>query len=107
MGILASEIKQQVILTENNIQIKTFYILCCLNKNQIIDYSNISSFQVDIETTTNSEGKESKKNHIAYLDNSNKKEDLFAHNFALEEAEYFVYVANNFINQKKNMITMS
>ena len=41
-------IKQKVILTEDYIQIRSYYILCCLNKNEIHNYMNINNFQVDI-----------------------------------------------------------
>ena len=46
-GLLTFEIRQKVILAEDYIQIKTFYILCCLNKNEILNYMNLKSFQVE------------------------------------------------------------
>ena len=46
-GLLNFEIRQKVILAEDYIQIKTFYILCCLNKNEILNYMNLKSFQVE------------------------------------------------------------
>ena len=100
-------IKQKVILTEDYIQIISYYILCCLNKNEIHNYMNINNFQVDIQTSRDSEGEEIKTNHIVCLDIFNKKKYFFKNNFSLEEAEYFVYIVNDFINKKKNMITIS
>ena len=100
-------IKQKVILTEDYIQIRSYYILCCLNKNEIHNYMNINNFQVDIQTSRDSEGEEIKTNHIVCLDIFNKKKYFFKNNFSLEEAEYFVYIVNDFINKKKNMITIS
>ena len=100
-------IKQKVILTEDYIQVRSYYILCCLNKNEIHNYMNINNFQVDIQTSRDSEGEEIKTNHIVCLDIFNKKKYFFQNNFSLEEAEYFVYIVNDFINKKKNMITIS
>jgi len=100
-GILTYRIRQKVILTEDYIQIKAYYILCCLNKNEIHNYMNIKNFQVDKKTERNSEGDEIKINYIVCMDIFNKKNYFFDKNFSLEEAEYFVYIVNDFINKKK------
>jgi len=107
-GILTYKIRQKIILTEDYIQKKTYYLLCCLNKNETYNYKNIKNFQVDIQTKKNSEGDETKSNYIVFLDVYNNENYFFGHNFNLEEAEYFIYVVNNFINnRKKNKIAMS
>ena len=64
---------------------------------------NINSFQVDTQESGDQKGKDY---NIVYLDIYNKKNRLFDHNFELEEAEYFVYVVNGFINKKKNMVAI-
>ena len=97
-AILTYKIRQKVILTEDCIQKKTYYLLCCLNKNETYNYKNIKNFQVDIQTKKNSEGDETKSNYIVFLDAYNNMHFFFGHNFNLEEAEYFIYVVNNFIN---------
>ena len=97
-GCLCFTIRQKVILTEDYIQITNYHILCCFNK--IYNYKDIKCFEVDIRKKY--EGDDSvKKIFIVCLDNSNEKKYFFDHNFELEEAEYFVYVANGFINKKK------
>ena len=46
--------------------------------------------------------------HIICLDIFNQKKYIIIQSrFNLEEAEYLVYVVNDFINKKKNMITIS
>ena len=67
-AILIYKIRQKVILKEDCIQKKTYYLLCCLNKNEIYIYMNIKNFQVDIRTKKNSEGDETKSNYIVFLD---------------------------------------
>ena len=100
-------IRQKVILTEYNIQIKTYYLFFCFNSNKIYEYINIKGFQVDT-IETNGEKRTVKKDYkIICIDNSNEKMLFFEHNFELEEAEYFVYVVNDFINKKKNLPTLS
>ena len=61
-------IKQKVILEEYYIQIRAFYILCCLNKNSLYNYINIKSCKVDIETKRDSDGDEIKTFYILCLD---------------------------------------
>ena len=71
-GFLFSTVRQKVILTADYIQVKSYYILCFLNRSKIFNY------------------------------NSNKKENVFdIYNFGLEEAEYLVYVVNEYIKKKK------
>ncbi len=71
-GILTSIIRQKFIITDDYIQIKAYYILCCLNKNEIHNYMNIKNFQVDIQTKRNSDGDEIKINYIVCMDIFNK-----------------------------------
>ena len=101
-SFLFTPIRHKVFLTENYIQIKVYRILCCFNSDKTYDYININNFQVDIN-----EKKNGKDINIVYLDIYNKKKRLFDHNFESEEAEYFVYVVNGFINKKKNMMVLS
>ena len=100
-------IRQKVILTEYNIQIKTYYLFFCFNSNKIYEYINIKGFQVDTIETNGEKGTVKKDYKIICIDNSNEKMLFFEHNFELEEAEYFVYVVNDFINKKKNLPTLS
>ena len=101
------KISQKIILTEDYIQIQAFYILFCLNKNEIYNYMNIKSFQVEKEKVKY-EDRDVVHYHIICLDIFNQKKNILIYNcFGLEEAEYFVYVVNGFINKKKNMITIS
>ena len=104
---LTSIINLKIILRDDSIQIQTFYILSCLNKNEIYNYIDIKSFQVEIKSTTDSEGDTHKHIDIIYLDTFNQKKYLFSNGFDLEEAEYLVYVANDFINKRLNMIIIS
>ncbi len=68
---------------------------------------NIKSFQVEKEKVKYEDG-DVVHYHIICLDISNQKKYIIMYNsFDLEEAEYFVYVVNDFINKKKNMITIS
>ena len=102
LGFLCSIVRQKVILFEDYIQIKSYYILCCINSNKIYNYTDINSFQVDIIKEKNDDGVEVEKDiKIVCYNKFNEKKYFFAHNFGLEEAEYFVYVVNNFINMKK------
>ncbi len=50
-GLFKFKIRQKVILTEDYIQIKTFYILPCLNKNEIYNYMNLKKFKVEKVTS--------------------------------------------------------
>jgi hypothetical protein len=102
-GFLLIPLREKVILTENYIQIKSYRILCCFNSDKVYEYININSFQVDTQESSDKKGKDY---NIVYLDIYNKKNRLFDHNFELEEAEYFVYVVNGFINKKKNMVAI-
>ena len=72
-----------------------------------INYIDIKSFQIELKTTTDSEGDTHKLIDIIYLDTFNQKKYLFSNGFDLEEAEYLVYVANDFINKRLNMIIIS
>ena len=101
-SFLFTPIRHKVFLTENYIQIKVYRILCCFNSDKTYDYININNFQVDIN-----QKKGGSVTNIAYLDIYNKKNILFDHDFESEEAEYFVYVVNGFINKKKNMMVLS
>ena len=105
--ILNSKLKKKVILTEDYIQIKTFYLLCCRNNSEIYQYINIKSFQVEVEKKYDEDGGEQTYTNIVCLDNFNKKKYLFYFYRYLKEANYFVNVVNDFINKKKNMITIS
>ena len=106
-GLLAYKVRQKVILTEDYIQIKNYYILCCLNSNKKYNYTNIKNFEVEIKKEYD-EGREATSGpRIICWNNSNKKEYFFDHIFELEEAEYFVYVVNNLINKKKNLGTLN
>jgi len=98
IGCLCYTIRQKVILTEDYIQITNYHIFCCINK--IYNYKDIKSFEVDIRKEYEGGDLETKI-YIVCLDNSNEKKYFFDHNFKLEEAEYFVYVVNGFINKKK------
>ena len=98
--------RQNIIFTEDYVQIKTCYILFCHNKDKIYNYSNIKCFQLDKGTKRDEDGERIIIN-IVYLDNFNKKNYIFVQNFGLEEAEYFIFLANNFINKKNNMIAIS
>ena len=100
-------IRQKVILTEDNIQIKTYYLFFCFNSNKIYDYINLKGFQIDTIEANGEEGTVKKDYNIICIDNSNEKMRFFEHNFELEEAEYFVYVVNDFINKKKNLAIIS
>ena len=93
-GCLSYTIRQKVILTEDQIQIKNYHILCCINSNKIYNYTDIQGFQVDIVKGKNNI-------RIIWYDNINEKECCFDHNFGLEEAQYFVYVVNGFIKKNK------
>ena len=100
-GFLCYIVKQKIILTEDYIQIKNYHILCCINSNKKYNYIDIKSFEVDI-VKENVEGNIVTKGYnINCCYNSDEKECFFDHNFGLEEAEYFVYVVNGFINRKK------
>ena len=105
--ILNSKLKKKVILTEDCIQIKTFYLLCCRNNSEIYQYINIKSFQVEVEKKDDGDGGEITYTNIVCLDNFNKKNYLIYFNFYLEEATYFVNVVNDFISKKKDMIAIS
>ena len=65
---------------------------------------NSKYFQVETsnETEINKEF-----NRIVYFDINDKSEYFFNHNFEKEEAEYFVYVINGYINNNKNIIEIS
>ena len=104
--ILFTKLRQNIIFTEDYVQIKTCYVLFCHNKDKLYNYSNIKCFQLDKEIKRDEDGERIIIN-IVYLNNFNKKNYIFVQNFDLEEAEYFVFVANNFINEKNNMITIS
>ena len=80
-------------MTEEYIEIKSYYLFFCFDNNKKYEYINIKGFQVD----------NGKDYRIVLLDNSNEKIRLFNHKFELEEAEYFVYVVNDLINKKKNL----
>ena len=105
--ILKSKLKKKFILTEDYIQIKTFYLLCCRNNSEIYQYINIKSFQVEVEKKDDGDGGEITYTNIVCLDNFNKKNYLIYFNFYLEEATYFVNVVNDFISKKKDMIAIS
>ena len=92
-GLSQSIIRQKVILTEEYIEIKSYYLFFCFDNNKKYEYINIKGFQVD----------NGKDYRIVLLDDSNEKIRLFNHKFELEEAEYFVYVVNDLINKKKNL----
>ena len=97
--ILIYPIRQKVILLEEYFKIITYHLLCCYKKNKIYSYSNIKYFQV-----ASSYGqKDNEFNNIYYLDINDLKKIFFPHNFEKEEAEYFVYVINGYINKKKNI----
>ena len=68
---------------------------------------NLKGFQIDTIETNGEEGTVKKDYNIICIDNSNEKMRFFEHNFELEEAEYFVYVVNDFINKKKNLAIIS
>ena len=104
VAFLAFKVRQRVILREDYIQIRTFRILFCFISNKKYYYINLNNFQVDIKQkgTKNNDNEV----NIKCYDINGKDITLFDHNFELEEAEYFVYVANSFINQKKNMMPM-
>ena len=97
---LCYTIREKVILTEDYIQITNYHILFCLNRNKIYNYKYIKSFEVDIREVDEG-GDLVRKIFIACLDNSIDKNYFFAHDFELEDAQYFVYVVNGFINKKK------
>ena len=42
-------------------------------------------------------------NSIVYFDINDVKKKFFPHKFEKEEAEYFVYILNGYINKKKNI----
>ena len=101
ISFLCFTIRQKVILTDDYIQIKNYHILCCINSNKKYNYIDIKGFKVNI-VKENQEGREVTKNiEIICYDNSNEEKYFFAHNFELEEAEYFVYVVNGFIKTTK------
>ena len=100
-GFLCFIVKQRIILTDDYIQIKNYHILCCINSNKIYNFIDIKSFEVDI-VKENIEGEVvTKAINIICWNNSDEKKYFFDNNFGLEEAEYFVYVVNGFINRKK------
>jgi len=107
--ILGSKLSTKVILTDSYIQISKYYVLCCRNSNKIYNYINIKSFHLNIKTTIDVDGGKNNNINIIYLDISNKENCLFNYDTygSTEEAEYFVYVANDFINKNRNMITIS
>ena len=55
-GLFTFQIRQKIILTEDFIQIKAFYILPCLNKNAIYNYLNLKKFKVEKEKVTSEDG---------------------------------------------------
>ncbi len=68
---------------------------------------NLKRFKIEKEKVESEDG-DSILYHIICLDISNQKKYLIMHNkFDLEETEYFVYVVNDFINKKKNILTIS
>ena len=100
-GFLFSIVRQKVILTADYIQVKSYYILCFLNRSKIFNYIDIKSFQVDTILEELDSGTRDNRKIVCY-DNSNKKENVFdIYNFGLEEAEYLVYVVNEYIKKKK------
>ena len=106
-SFLGYRIRHKIILTENYIQIKAFHIFWCANSTKNYNYNDIKCFEVDIEKEKDDDGVEQTKNiDIIYWNNSNEKKYLFDHNFELEEAEYFVYFVNNFINKRNNGMTI-
>ena len=97
--ILLYPIRKKVILFEEYFKIITYHLLCCYKKNKIYSYMNIKYFQV--KTLIIPFNKEI--NIIFYFDINNRKKQFFPHNFKKEEAEYFVYIINGYINKKKNI----
>ena len=88
-GILASALKEIVTFEDTGLKIVTIIIFCCIPKTKFHKYSEFKRFEV--ETLD-------KKNYIIYYDTNNDKKYLFGNNFTLEEAEYFVYFANKYID---------
>ena len=60
---------------------------------------NIKYFQV----FTSKDVHNKEFNSIVYFDINDVKKKFFSHNYEKEEAEYFVYIINGYINKKKNI----
>jgi len=106
LGLFYVIVRQKVFLTEDYIQIKTYYLFCCFNNTKIYNYIDIKNFLVDkVKVKVDEDlNKYKTEYHIRFLDNFNKRIYLFAHCFELEEAEYFFYFVNDLINKKKSML---
>ena len=87
-NILSSPLKQIVTFEDTGLKIVSILIFCFIPRTKFYKYSEIRRFDVKTENGRNS---------IIYFDENNNKKSLFPHNFTLEEAEYFKYLANKYI----------
>ena len=87
-GMFSSPLKQIVTFEDTGLKIVSILIFCFIPKTKFYKYSEIR--RLDVKT-------ENGRNSIIYFDENNNKKSLFPHNFSLEEAEYFKYLANKYI----------
>ena len=92
-GFLMSPIRHKIVFEEIEIKLTIYYLFFCIHRTITYQRGDIKKFEVirEIKDKAN-------KARIIYYDKDNLKRNFpFTHNFTVDEAEYFVYIANNYV----------
>jgi hypothetical protein len=92
-AFLMSPIRHKFVLEEMEIRLTIYHLFCCIPRTITYKRGDIKKFEVarEIKDKANTA-------KLIYYDKDNKKRVFpIDHNFTMDEAEYFVYVANNYV----------
>ena len=92
-ALLMSPIRPKIVFEEIEIKLTIYYLFFCIHRTITYQKGDIKKFEVirEIKDKAN-------KAKIIYYDKDNLKRAFpFTHNFTVDEAEYFVYIANNYV----------
>ena len=86
-------IRHKIVFEEMEIRLTIYYLFFCIHRTITYKRGDIKKFEAMREI----KGKENKAKLIYYDKDNNKRQFPFDHNFTVDEAEYFVYIANNYV----------
>ena len=90
---LMSSIRHKIVFEEMEIRLTIYYLFFCIHRTIIYKRGDIKKFEAMREI----KDKENKA-MLIYYDKDNKKRMFpLDHEFTVDEAEYFVYIANNYV----------
>ena len=89
---LMSPIRHKIVFEEIEIKLTIYYLFFCIHRTITYQKGDIKKFEVKRNKDKANKAK------IIYYDKDNLKRAFpFTHNFTVDEAEYFVYIANNYV----------